>query len=67
LALSRKRGYNDIDLMAEQSALQTLVLVAIAKKVGVGCDPALIGWLLNAEENATETLRRLEQQSRERR
>jgi hypothetical protein len=62
----RKPGYNDLDLMAEQDALQTLVLVLIAKKAGVLDDPDAAPWIDRAEKNAKDTLARLEAQAKER-
>ena len=59
-------GYNDLDLMARQSAMETLVLVLIAKKIGVAEDPDVSAWIGAAEDNARATLVHLEQQAKER-
>lgn len=63
---ARTPGYNDLDLMARQNAMQTLVLVLIAKKVGVAEDPEVSAWIEVAEDNARSTLVHLERQATER-
>lgn len=63
---ARTPGYNDLDLMARQSAMQTLVLVLIAKKVGVSEDPEVSAWIDVVEDNARSTLVHLDQQAGER-
>ena len=64
--MSQTPGYNDLDLMARQTAMQTLVLVLIAKHVGVLEDSDASAWLKAAEDNARSTLIRLERQAEER-